>query len=74
MTKAMRVFYCTDHATHWPVGGASVIVAADENEAQALLDQQLLNERMMTSHDSPYRLVELAIDKPIAVILDNGDY
>lgn len=70
----MKVYTVTNHSIHWPVGGASVVVAENEQEATELLDTQLMNEGLVPSDGNPYTLEELDISKAQAIILCNGDY
>lgn len=37
----MRLWTCADHAAHYPVGGASIVVAPDEAAARAMLARAL---------------------------------
>lgn len=67
-----RVFTCTDHAGHWPVGVASVIVANDAAEAKSLLDAELVRHGL-DPHE-PYTLAEMDMSKSSAPILCDGDY
>ena len=70
----MRIFVCTDHATVFPVGGASVIVAESETEAVKLLDAMLRLRGLEDSMLHPYTLTEVAAEKAQAVILRDGEY
>lgn len=67
----MNVYVCTDHAGHWPVPVASVIVAHDEAEATTLLRTEL--EKCGLCGDG-FSLQLVAVDKPHAVILSSGVY
>ena len=67
----MRVFTCTDHAGHWPVGVASVVVAENISIAYETLMGELANQGLARSH---FTLVELPLDKSSCRILCNGDY
>lgn len=67
----MNVYVCTDHAGHWAVPVASVVVAHDEAEAAGLLRAEL-KKRGLGGADFNLQLV--ACDKPHAVILSDGDY
>jgi hypothetical protein len=68
----MKVFYCTDHKTHYPVGGSSVVVAQDEEQARQMLKDALKLEGLGWRGDE--QLVELNTSVPGARVLDNGDY
>lgn len=70
----MKVWTCTDHAGHWPVGVASVVVANTEDEARATLDLALKNAGLKTSTGAPYTLNLLETGSRKARILRDGDY
>lgn len=70
----MKIYVCTDHDGHWPVGVASVIVAEDEAQAQALLDAALIEHGLRTSEKYPYTFQELDVSAPHAQVLLDGDY
>lgn len=70
----MRLFTCTDHDGHWPVGAASVVVASGEAEASALLDEALKKHGLKPYADCRYTLREINITTPRAFILQDGDY
>lgn len=74
MTERLRVYVCTDHDGHWPVGVASVVVAADEVQARDLLDAELRKERLEPHDREPYTLCAIDLEQPSAHILNNGDY
>jgi hypothetical protein len=65
------VFTCTDHAGHWPVGVASVVIADSEAEAHRLLDAELTRRGLKPGH---YTLKHLSLIEPRAVVLCDGDY
>lgn len=67
----MRLFTCIDHACVYPVGAASVVVAANEGEAYNLLRHALAEHGLK---DKPFTLQEISMDHPSAVILRDGDY
>lgn len=67
-----RLFYSTDHAGHWPVGVASVVLAPDEEAARALLTQAL---RARGLPAEAFNLNELALaGEPRAFVLLDGNY
>lgn len=70
----MRVYFCTDHDSHYPVGCASVVIAVSESHARELLDKALIEDGLKPSSEDAYILVEIELDKPHAIILVNGDY
>lgn len=67
----LRVFWSNDHAGHYPVAVASVVVAEDETAARALMDAELLS-RGLTPDD--YTLIELPLHVPKARVLQDGNY
>lgn len=68
----MRIFVSTDHDGHWPVGVASVVIAADEAEARRLLDAALRADGL--DPGDPYTLREVDTGVARAEILCNGEY
>ena len=68
----MNVYVCDDHETHYPVGGASVVVASCEDQARGLLQAELRVHGLYK--DEPFTLRQLALDTPVAVVLCDGDY
>lgn len=70
----LRLFYCTNHDGHWPVGVASIVLAETVEEAQRLLDEALVRRGLKPSAQLPYLLAELPMRKPHALILRDGDY
>lgn len=69
----MRVFTCTDHPTHWPVGGASVVVAEDEADARQLLISALKDQGLRAAEGS-FTLKEVVLTERQAIVLNNGEY
>jgi hypothetical protein len=65
----LKTWYSIDHATLYPVGGASVVMAENEERARALL-LDVLTQACLGRE--PFTLVELQPDT--AIILRNGDY
>jgi hypothetical protein len=68
---SLKVFTCTDHKGHWPVGVASVVVADSETGARQLLDREL---RLHGLAPSDYTLQEISTELPRAFVLTDGDY
>jgi hypothetical protein len=68
----MRVWTCTDHAGHWPVGAASVVVAPDEATARRLLGAALASQGL--SDEDGFTLDEIDLTTPAAIVLQDGDY
>lgn len=67
-----RLWVCTDHATFWPVGGASIVMADTEDEARELL-KAALREKLLNA-EQPFTLTELNISIPFARVLCDGYY
>ena len=67
----MKLYTCTDHDGHW-VGVASVIVAEDETAARGLLQQALIREGL--NPHSAFTLSDWSLERPMALILQNGEY
>ena len=70
----MKLYGCTDHDGHWPVGVSSVVIAHDENEARQLLDAELAKHGLNGFDNKPYTLEKIPQTKPVAVILQDGEY
>lgn len=70
----MRLFICTDHDDHWPVGVASVVVARDEDEARRLLDQELMGRGLRPHARKAYTFREVDLSAPVAIVMCDGNY
>lgn len=70
----MKVYTCTYHDGHYPVGVASVIVANNLTEAHDLLDDELEKFGLKPWIESNYRLWAVDLTKPNAEILNDGNY
>jgi hypothetical protein len=70
----LKIFYCIDHNGHWPVGVASLIVAETKEQAQALLDAELVSRYLKPYSEEPYTLIELDTSVPGVTVLRDGDY
>lgn len=68
----MKLFVCTDHAGHWPVGVASVIVAQSKKEAKKLLSQALFEVGLSSKEE--FTLIEIDLTHSGAFILNDGEY
>lgn len=66
----MKLFSCTDHDTHWPVGGASIVLAENQELAMELLDAALMKHALVGFKGQPYTLVEIDLTKSQAVVLN----
>lgn len=69
----MKVFVCTDHDYHWPVGVASVVQAESAEQARTLLDIELVKKGLRPNREPVYTLQQLPAD-PVAVVLCDGEY
>jgi len=67
----MRVFTCTDHDGHYPVGVASVIVAANIERAGELLDAELVKRGLKPGG---WSILSLPTEAEGAFVLNDGDY
>jgi len=67
-----RLYACTNFRGYWPVGVASVIVAADKHEARRLLNQKLQEAGIPV--EGELDLTEIDLKNKGAVILNNGDW
>ncbi len=70
----IRLFVCTDHDMHWPVGAASVVLAQDEEQARVLLDSELVSRGLKPYAKKPYQLREIPLDQLMAEVLVDGNY
>lgn len=68
----LKLFTCTDHDCHWPVGVASIVVARDEAEARVLLERELAVASL--DPKEPFTLKEIDATIPGAYILCDGNY
>ena len=69
----MIVYTCDDHIGHWPVPTASVVVAADEKSARALLLAALIRCGLDPTN-TEFTLKELDTAAPGAHVLQDGEY
>jgi len=67
----MRLWVCTDHSCHWPVGCASIVLADEEDEARRLLDAALIEHDLVPNK---YTLTEVPLNQARAVVLNDGNY
>ena len=67
----MRVFVCTDHAGHYPVGTASVVLAPTREDAERMLAVALAEKSLPALG---FTLRELPATEPRAVVLCDGEY
>lgn len=67
----MKVYICTDHDTFYSVGGCSIVVAKDEEEAKKLLTDALLKRGL---DPTLFTLRRIKHTMAGAEILLDGDY
>ena len=65
-----HTYYCTNHDTIWPVGGASIISATNEQAARKKLKRKLKNHGL--NENQEFTLTKLKVGE--TVILCDGDY
>ena len=74
----LKLFECTDHDSHYPVGVASIVIAKNKAEARLLLDAALVEYGLKAGvrfvSSEPYTLSEISLDKPSAHVLRDGNY
>lgn len=68
----MKLWTCTDHETHWPVGGGSIVMADTAEQAADLLYAAL--EKSGLRKGEPFTLQEVDTSKPFALVLCDGNY
>lgn len=68
----MKLYTCTDHDCHYNVGVASIVVAEDAQSAIRLLNDEL--EKQGLDPTIVYSFLEIDMEKPQAIILQNGGY
>jgi hypothetical protein len=67
----LSVFTCTDHDGHF-VGGASVVVARNEDSARELLKDELRQHGL--NPNAAFTLRRISTETPKAFVLQDGDY
>jgi hypothetical protein len=70
----MKLYTCTNHDSHYPVGCASVVLATNKGHAKRLLDKALTEENLKPHSEHPYTFEEIDMSVAHAVVLVNGDY
>lgn len=75
MAKTLKVWTCTDHAGEYPIGVASLVVAATEAEARCMLDDALARRGLLLDDaDKGYTLQAVDLKTTSAYILRDGNY
>lgn len=69
----LRVYWCANHDGVF-LHGSSIVVARDAEEATRLLDAALIAKNLKPFAEHGYLLVEMAMTKPHAVVMWDGDY
>lgn len=67
----MKLYTCTDHDGHMGPT-AAIILAEDETAARGLLQLALIREGL--NPHSAFTLSDWSLDRPMALILQNGEY
>ena len=67
----MKIYTCIDHAQHFPVGCASVVIASNRPQAKKLLDAELKEHGLKAGG---YTLQEIDVNRSQAIVLRDGDY
>jgi CubicO group peptidase (beta-lactamase class C family) len=67
----MRVWFSNDHKGHWPVGGASIVVAEEHGMAFVMLIEAL---RRQGIHDTAFTLTEVDQTRRHVLVLCDGEY
>lgn len=70
----MKLYVCTDHAGHYPIGVASVVVAPNIVTARQMLDQALGARGLRAEGYPPFTLVEIPLDEASVTVLCDGSY
>lgn len=70
--KVLRVWVCVDFEGFYPVGSAAVVVAKDEETARTKL-REALEDHGLGGQDE-FKLTEVLVDVPGAIILVDGNY
>lgn len=71
----LKIFVCTDHDRHENEAKvASLVLARDVEEARPLLDKALTASGLRPYAHYRYQLHEIPADRPLAEILNDGDY
>lgn len=68
----MKVYICTDHDSHYPVGCCSIVTAPDEATARGMLDLELWEAGL--DPKKPFTLREIDLSQPRAEVLLDGTY
>lgn len=69
----MKVWTNTQFEGHWPVGVAAVVIADTRGQAAQMLNQALLS-RGLSATAKEDQFDPLPTNKPLVVILRDGDY
>ena len=77
----MKVWYSTNFSGYYPVGVAAIVVAETQQDAYAALRELLDVEGLLAMQFINFKdtftvdcVEELLTDKPVAIMLCNGDY
>lgn len=70
--EKLKLFYCIDHDSMYPVPPASIVVAGNEEEAIVLLDAELATNGCKIYGASGYSFVAVSLNEPSATVLTLG--
>lgn len=68
----MRLFTTDDFEGVWPVGVAAMVIAETHEQATELMTEALIKAGLKPHNK--FHFTEYNLEKPQAVILQNGDY
>lgn len=69
----MKVWITTEFKGFYPVGTSAVVVAESAESAATILNKELIDVGLPKSAE-PRHFKRLPTNKPVAIILNDGDY
>ena len=72
MAEILKVWKCTDHDFHYPVGVASIVVAATKQRATTLLKNKIKEHGLKWTGEETLEEIDLTV--PAAHVLQDGNY
>jgi len=72
--SAFKLFTCTSHDQHYPVGAASIVIARDADHACTLLDAELVIRGLKPRSEESYELEQVDTSLAKAIVLNDGNY
>ena len=67
----MKIWVCIFEGKF--IGGEAVVVAGSKIKAKKLLEEEFLKRSIIRNIDQE-DIIEVPLDKPVAIILSDGDY